>query len=216
MGKRRLDERHAVFLNEYVQTWDRIQSYQVAYPGTSEESARRASHRLLTRVDVSTALKERITEQAMAADEVLGRLALHARAGASHFIEVPEPTEGRPSPEPYLNLHKAKRLRKLDAIKKIKQTARTTNDGEIIRTLEVELYDAQNALQILGKNLGLFADQLRIVKALEEALDLLAQELPPDEYERVLLALAKLRGFSLPPPVSSTGEDDEDGTALAS
>jgi hypothetical protein len=96
-----------------------------------------ASVRLLRNVKVRTAVEYRLDKAAMQADEVLARLTAFASVDADDFLRL-DP-DGKP---PRLDLNRARRRGKLMLIRKIKQ-------GKY--GLEVELRDAQRALEVLAR-----------------------------------------------------------------
>jgi hypothetical protein len=101
----------------------------------------------LTRVPaISAAIKEHLDAAAMSAEEVLARLADHARGDLADFIDI-----GR-SGRWKLDLKKAEKLGLLHLVKKI------SYDRKGNPTLE--LHDAQAALQLLAKHHGLLTEKV--------------------------------------------------------
>ncbi len=149
-----LSLKHQQFINEYLQCWNGTEAYRRVYPRVGAESARRNASRLLTNADVSDALRARIAENAMGADEVLARLADHARGTMEDFISV-----GAESAS--LDLDKAQRAGRLNLVRKFTRTTRTFGDTTI-EEVTVELYDAQSALEKLGKAHKLFTDRVEL------------------------------------------------------
>jgi VCBS repeat-containing protein len=84
----------------------------------------------------------------MAADEVLFRLALQARASVEDFYDIDE------NGQPMLNLKKARDFGLLPLVKKLKLDARGN--------WEVELHDSQQALVQLGKFHSLWTDKITV------------------------------------------------------
>lgn len=88
----------------------------------------------------------------MGADEVLQRLAEHARGNLTPFLD--SNAEG-------LDLKTDRAQANMNTVKKYKVTRRTFRRGDLewdeVNT-EIELYDAQRALELIGKHLALFAD----------------------------------------------------------
>lgn len=150
-----LSNRQRVFIEEYLTCW------------IASEAARRAGYanskvagsRLLSNDNLRAAIRARIDEKAMTADEVLTRLAEHARGDMGDFMDINSMSFG-------LNLVKAKELGLTRLIHKIKQRTTTIihKDGEEEEhnTIELELYDAQAALVQLGKHHELFTDNTDI------------------------------------------------------
>ena len=101
-----------------------------------------------------------MVEMKMAADEVLLLLADQARASMKPFIKVTQ--QGFVSfyfsqPEALEHLHLIKKLK----IKHSRRIAGRSDNAEAWEdeTVEVELHDAQAALQLLGRHHGLFDDK---------------------------------------------------------
>lgn len=154
-----------MFLEHYLQSWNATEAAKAAgyaHPGQQ-------GHRLLKNVQIQDEIKVRIGEQAMAAGEVLERLADQARGTADDFLtieEYPETTieaddegkliymeTGKTLKRAILDLPKAAERGKLHLIKKMSETK---------YGLSVELYDAQAALVHLGKHHGLFTDNVKV------------------------------------------------------
>lgn len=92
---------------------------------------------------IQQAIKQRLAEAAMEADEVLARLSKQARADIADFIVIDEETG-----KPVLDLRKAEG--KTDLIKSVRET----KDGTII-----ELHNSQSALVQMGKAHGAFEER---------------------------------------------------------
>lgn len=117
-----------------------------------ENIARPSASRLLTNVNISEEIQRRINENAMSANEVLARLAEHARGDMDDYL-----TE-----DGGIDLPKARKARKTRLLKKItsRRVVRTKEDEEIEDTTTgIELYDAQAALVQLGRHHKLFTDK---------------------------------------------------------
>lgn len=116
--------------------------------GYAEKSARVTASRLLTKANIRAEIERYLSEQAMGANEVLCRLADHARGTMADFIEVDEHGD-------HLNLAKAEASGQLHLIKKF-----TRHVGENTETITIELYDAQAALVQIGRYHKLFTDNV--------------------------------------------------------
>lgn len=157
------------------------------YPNCSYDSARVRGHELLTNINIAEEIRLRISENAMSADEVLMRLAAQARGDMGDFWRITD--EG----EPVLDLRKAKdKTNLLKKLKVKKTTQKIGNKSETIHEVDFDLYDAQAALQMLGKHHDLFIDKIevKVKKELEKVLDTLEEKLDEDLYNRVLDAIA--------------------------
>lgn len=130
--------------------------------GYAEKAARVQASRLLTNVNVRAAVEAGMTLYTMPAPEVLYRLTEQARSSIDDFADVIEDdvsdagdmVEAKAIAGGWrLNLAKAKLRGKLHLIKKIK----AGQWGP-----EIELYDAQAALALLGKHHRLFVERQEI------------------------------------------------------
>lgn len=147
-GVETLNARQRAFVEHYLTCWNATAAARQA--GYSERTAQEQGSRLLSNVIVQQAVEARIKELKAGADEVLLRLADHARGSLEEFL-----SDGNT-----LDLARARERSKLHLVKKLKQTTRTDKDGERYDTVEVELYDAQAATVQLGRALGLFVDKV--------------------------------------------------------
>jgi phage terminase small subunit len=152
-----ITNKRRLFIEEYLKDANATQAAIRA--GYSENGAKQTGSRLLTLIDISEAIKARLDDKAMKADEVITRLTSMARGDMGDFMDI-ESMSYR------LNLEKAKELGLTHLIHKIKErTVMTSNkDGEETEThtMEIELYDAHAALVDLGKFHGLFVDRTDI------------------------------------------------------
>jgi phage terminase small subunit len=148
-----LSPKRKLFVDEYLRDLNATQAAIRA--GYSPKTAYSQGGRLLKFVEVSEEIKARLDDKAMRADEVITRLTSMARGDMGDFIDIESMSYS-------LNLAKAKELGLTPLIRKVKDRIVMTfnKDGEetVTHTLEVELYDAQAALALLGKYHGLFID----------------------------------------------------------
>ena len=173
--------------------------------GYSERTARVIAAENLTKLNIKAEIEQRTAAEAMAADEVLQRLARHARSSMADFISIPG--EGEPG-DPCLDLQNAAKLELLDLLKEFTIEERTVGEATT-RRISIKLYDAQSALSLLGKNLGLLSDKVdvKLTRALEQALDVLEKELDSDTYDRILSILAGTFGAaSIGAPADGQGD----------
>ena len=151
-----LSLKQSAFVDEYLRCWNATDAYQAIYPKSSRDAARANAARLIAIDSIAAEIKARIDERAMSANEVLDRLAEHARADYKDFISV------NGNGEIMLDMDRAEG--KTHLIKKISQRrmVRTTRDAEIDETtISVELHDAQAALVHIGKHHKLFTDNVQ-------------------------------------------------------
>lgn len=97
--------------------------------------------RLLENVGVKAAIRDRMAELAMTAEEIVLRLREHATASLDDFTDE----------DGSLNLRKARRAGRMHLVKKL-----TVKPREHGQEISIELHDAQAALVHLGRHLGLF------------------------------------------------------------
>lgn len=151
------------FIDEYLKDCNATQAAIRA--GYAEKGSRVTGHRLLTDANISEEIKRRLDEKSMKADEVIQRLTDMARSDMGDFMTI----EGVAH---YLDLEKAKELGLTHLIKKVKdRVVMTSNkDGEDTEThnIEVELYDAQAALALLGRYHKLFTDNVDLTSGGKE------------------------------------------------
>jgi phage terminase small subunit len=158
-----LSNKRRAFVVQYLKDFNATQAAIRA--GYSPKTAYSIGQRLLNFVEVAEAIKIGIAEHSMGADEVLLRLAEHARGDMGDFLDIS-------SVSFQIDLNKAKELGLTHLIKKVKQktTIVSSKNGEDVETdqIEIELYDAQAALVQLGKHHGLFIDRTDITSGGEK------------------------------------------------
>lgn len=132
-----------MFLAEYLTCWNGAEAARRA--GYAVASANVEGTRLLANASIAAAIAAHI-EAIMPAGEVLQRLADHARGTLADFVDPTTET---------LDLGKAEQAGKLGLLKKFSRT-----DSEKSTHISIEVYDAQAALELLGKYHGLFKDRI--------------------------------------------------------
>lgn len=151
-----LSSKRRAFVEHYLQCWNASEAARRA--GYSERSAGQIGHRMLKEDEILEAIEARKQELMMSADEALIRLTKQGRATMDDILTVPE--DG----VPYIDIRKAQRNGVLDLIRKIKTDTTTIGglDDVPISTMhvEVELYNAQSALELIGKSHKLFTDRV--------------------------------------------------------
>jgi len=155
-----LTNKQKVFVEEYLLDFNATQAALRA--GYSARSARQIGQQNLSKVDIAEAIKERIDEKAMKADEVLLRLAQMARGDIGEFMDISQMGYS-------LNLYDAKEAGITHLIKKVKQKTTTflakseSQEDREVTELELELYDAKDALVQLGRHHVLFTDKNQLI-----------------------------------------------------
>ena len=160
-GKGRpLTSKEKLFVEHYVICWNASEAARRA--GYSKRSAYSIGHDNLRKPDISRAIKEKIDEVAMIADEVLIRLAEHARGDLGDFLRVADNGDFR------IDLSAAQKSGKLRLLSKAKTVTRLVGEDKTPETtVEIEMYDAQAALVHLGRYHKLFTDKLESAKPYE-------------------------------------------------
>lgn len=140
-----MNVRHQQFINEYLECWNATEAYRRVYPESSDDAARAHGARLVANGNVAAAIKQRVKEKAMSADEVLLRLAEHGRGDIGDFMEM--------SAADIKKNKKTRLIQKLTVTKTRIKTAQAETESE---TIKIEMYSAQQALKLLGEAHGLF------------------------------------------------------------
>lgn len=123
------------FLAEYFHDFNGTQAAIRA--GYSERSARQIASRLLSKDNIARAIKEKISERVMSADETLYRLAAIARGTIAPFITTNNTIE----------------LKTADADAAL-MLVRSFQEGTEKVGAKLELHDSLKALELIGKANG--------------------------------------------------------------
>ena len=151
-----LTHKQRLFVDEYLGRANGNATRAATLAGYAKP--RQQGYENLTKPDIQDALRDFYTKRAMPAEEILGRLADQAR-GAGPYIRRTQATDsdedatdGLPGLA-FVDLAAMEADGKLHLIKRLKS-------GEFGQ--EIEFYDAQDALQLLGRNQRLFVDKADI------------------------------------------------------
>ena len=142
--ERKLTLKQRLFVDHYLTCWNATKAAKLA--GYSKKTAGSQGHRLLKKAEIQSFIKIRMEEIKMGANEVLLRLADHARASMGDLVTIDS------SGEPIIDLSTAKEDGKLHLINKITYD----KDGNL---RSISLHDSQTALVHLGRVHGLFLDR---------------------------------------------------------
>jgi phage terminase small subunit len=141
-----MNRRQEVFVQEYLNCWNASEAARRA--GYSVKTAGSQGERLLKDAEVAGVIAQRIADTQIKPAEVLRRLTEQARSSMADFITIdPATAEAR------IDLMKAEKAGKLHLVK----SARNTQWG-----MAIELYDAQAALEKLGKALGVLRENVNV------------------------------------------------------
>lgn len=141
-----LSPKHQVFVDEYLICWN------------SSEAARRAGYngksnvigpRLLANVSIKEEITRRLKEKHLTADMVLARLSDMATSNLADFASI------KTSEDLAANRDIAYLAKKF----KRKITRYDNDPNKEYEEIEIELYDAQSALEKIGRHLVLFTDK---------------------------------------------------------
>jgi phage terminase small subunit len=157
-----LTTKQRVFVERYLQNGFNA-TEAARYAGYSEKTAYSIGQENLKKPEIESIIQARLDQEAMSANEVLHRLAEHARATADDFLTIERVKRIRPPDnegdqgEEYevtiirLDLVRASENGKLHLIKSLKDTK---------YGIAVDLHDSQSALALLGKHHKLFVDRI--------------------------------------------------------
>lgn len=177
----RLTARQKLFVEKYLQCWNATRAAIEA--GFGSEPGTYGS-RLLKKPKIRRFIDQRMDEERMRSAEVLARLSDQARVNAAEFltiedkvgsIEVGGDTLRKRGTEVSINWDNFQRMGHL--VKKLSWS----KDGQPI----IEFYDAQAALSLLGRNLGLFKESAELtgpvpVRVIEVVMPAEAEPAPED------------------------------------
>jgi phage terminase small subunit len=139
-----LTNKQQIFIDEYLKCWNATEAARRAGYQGNTSTLTTIGYENLTKPYIDEAISKRLKESAMSADEVLMRLAMHARGNIVDVAHVKTEED-------------LKALNGLGIlIKKFKKYV--SKDGD--ERIEVELYDSQSALQLIGKHQKLFTDRI--------------------------------------------------------
>jgi phage terminase small subunit len=162
-----LSKKHSAFVDEYMRLFNGTKAYLRIYPHSSSKSARANAARLIATDNIAQAIEERLKELHMGAEEVLKLLADMARGDMGEFLDVSGMGFN-------LDLQDAKARGLTKLIRKVKQKTTTylakkeSEEDREVNELEIELYDAQAALEKIGRHLDLFPNKLDVTSAGEK------------------------------------------------
>jgi phage terminase small subunit len=175
MSSQKLTDLQKLFVEHYLIHWNAARAAREA--GYSEKSAKIIGFQNLQKPHIRKYIEERLSEAAMSANEVLKRLSDMARGSLVPFINITKDgfvffDFSHPDAKDYLHL-----IKKIKTKRKRLVSGRG-KDAEVWEHewVEVELYDAKDALVQLGRHHALFTDNIK-------SLDL--TNLTTDQLERL-------------------------------
>lgn len=141
MADGELTNKQQAFIDAYLACWNASEAARRA--GYSADTAYSIGSENLRKPEIAAAIKARLAEKAMSADEVLARLGDQARGTMEDFLSI------GPKGKVKIDLAKAARAGKLHLLHRYSK-----GKGGMVA---FELYDAQTALATLAKILGMYA-----------------------------------------------------------
>jgi len=137
-----LTAKQKAFIEEYLTDFNATRAAERAGYGGDDNTLAAIGSENLRKPKIAEAIGKRLAEKAMTVDEILARYADQARGDIADFINTDVPGG-------ILDLCKAEG--KTHLIKRISWTK---------QGVSIELYDAQTALNALGKAAGIFRDRV--------------------------------------------------------
>lgn len=174
-----LTAKQQLFIDEYLKCYNATQAAKMAGYKGNDNVLGVTGYDNLRNPKIASAIQRRLQESAMSADEVLARLADMARSNIADFSKVRHVSDLE-------EIHD-----KAHVAKKFKRTIYRSAYGSETETVELELYDAQSALEKIGRHHGLFTDKIevKLAKELDTILATIEEVLDVDSYQRVLQAI---------------------------
>jgi phage terminase small subunit len=153
-----MNSRHAQFVQEYLADPDlnATRAYQRVYPRSTADAARRSASQLLTRPDISAAVAERRKARSLSTQITAERVLLEiARLALADHRKLYHP-DGR-----------LKAVHELDddtaaTIASSEVEEESSGTQTVVRIKKVKQWDKREALNMLGKHLGLFLERLKL------------------------------------------------------
>lgn len=141
------------FIEHYLANPNATQAALAA--GYSTRTAGSIGQENLTKPEIQAAIKARLTVLKLEADDVLKLLAEHARGTMADFVKVGD--DG----EPWIDFRQAAAKNRLHLVKRFK-VKKKRGEGWNETEIEVELYDAQRAAELIGRHWGLFPNKVEV------------------------------------------------------
>lgn len=181
-----MNSKQEAFVNEYLKDHNGTQAAIRA--GYSKHTARAIACKLLTKTDISEAIKARIAEKTMSADEVLTRLADIARGDIADLLDIRATGYDialmiRDDAGNMIVNPKTKLIKKIkQRVTTIQARSESGEDKEIIDT-EIELYSALEATNSIAKLNGMIIEKMDLTSKGEKIV-------PDENYNRGISELA--------------------------
>jgi len=162
-----LSWKHKRFVDNYLSNgmiaWRAYQDAGYGGEDPSYEALRSAASRLLSNVNISAAISQKMAELTMKSEEVLFRLGEQGRASLFPFIKITD--DGfvyfdftHPEAKDYIHLIKKIKTKRKRLVEGRGDNAETWEHEWV----EVELHDVQGALKLIGQHHKLFTQQVDV------------------------------------------------------
>lgn len=166
------------FIDHYLLTLNGTEAARMAGYKGDDNTLGVTAHENLRKPKIKAEIQRRLRELTISADETLARVSKQATGTMGDFLTFV-------AGQPVLDLDKARRIGKLDLIKKYRETETTrhTKDGDMFITIrrEIELYPADGAQDRLMRYHSLYNDKM-VHTWQQEVIELLKSgRVTPDE-----------------------------------
>lgn len=172
VADKQLTGKQKLFVVHYIATLNGTKAARLAGYKGDDATLSTIAYENLRKHDIREAIDAAFAEQIMSANEVLMRLASHARGDMGDFAHVAYVSD--------IQQHESARL-----IKKFKRTIRTDKDDTRTEQIEIELYDAQAAMVHLGRYHKLWTDKQEMTGKDGEGIEINFRLInkPPDDHD---------------------------------
>jgi phage terminase small subunit len=184
----KLPAKRAAFVREYLKDFNGTQAaIRAGY--AAGESAKVTASRLLADANVQAAIakgQQRLAESdEVTIDRIVREYAAIAFARITDFVDFSDAG---------VKLKASNTLspKQLAAILEVRQN--TLRDGS--QTVSFKLHSKNDALEALGRHLGMFGDSLKVQKAIEEMLENVKSRMPQEAYEQLVNAIGAAMGLT--------------------
>lgn len=156
-NEKKLTRKQTLFVAHYLTCWNASEAARRA--GYPTRSAYAVGWENLRKPEIAALVAAKMAEQVMSAEEVLSRLSQMASANLIDVLNADDE----------FDFELARKTGMLHLVKKLKRRQFTDKDGNTTRETEVELHDAQAALDKLAKHYKLYTSVIEINDWREQA-----------------------------------------------
>ena len=172
MADKQLTGKQRLFVIHYIATLNGTKAARLAGYKGDDATLSTIAYENLRKHDIREAIDAAFSEQVMSANEVLMRLASHARGDMGEFAHVITADD--------LEKHPFSRL-----VKEFEITRTIDKDGDIEQKIKLKLYDAQAAMVHLGRYHKLWTDKQEMTGKDGEGIEINFRLInkPPDDHD---------------------------------